>query len=85
MFNSTTLRSVMSVVALALVMTCTMQPANACETTKAACPVKAVSPICKLVNGVKHLFAVRKDTNKSEPVDNADYVTDDPSELIITP
>ncbi|MBX9879663.1 MAG: hypothetical protein K2Y22_14490 [Candidatus Obscuribacterales bacterium] len=85
MFNSTTLRSVMSVAIIAVVMVCTMQSANACETTKAACPVKAVRPVCKLLNGVKHLFTVRKDTNKTEPVDNADYVTDDASELIITP
>lgn len=75
----------MSVAIVALVMTCTMQPTNACETSKAACPVKAVSPLCKLVNGIKHLLSRGGKSPNSEPSTDDGYIPDaDYSDLPIT-
>lgn len=85
MFTSTTLRSVMSVAFIALVIVCTMQSTDACETTKAACPVKSASPLGKLVNGLKHLFSREDKSPNREPSVDDGFIPDaDTSELPIS-
>lgn len=87
MFNSTTLRNVMSALALALVIsTCSATMANACDGDKTNRSVTVTRPLPALLNKIKHLFSSRNDSTKSEPTDDAGYVTtDDAEQLPITP
>ena len=87
MSKSTTLRSVMSALSLALVATTFVAPAAiACDGNKTDRPAKMVRPLSAIGKRIKHLFSSRNDSTKSEPTDDAGYIpTDDAGELPITP
>lgn len=83
MFTST-LRNAMFALSLIAIIAVATPAANACDGTKTDRPAKMVRPLSSLMQGIKRLFSGSGKSTKNEPAtDNADYVTDDASELII--
>ncbi len=83
MFNSSTLRNVMSALLLAVVISAFAPMANACD-GKTDRLVKTVRPLSAIVRGIKNLLGGNSKSPNQEPsTGDSDYVTDDASELMI--
>lgn len=79
MFNSITLRSVMSAFALIAVIAVSTSAANACDGTKHS--AKTVRPLCHLVQSIKHWLHGNDKSPTNEPAtDDSGYIPTDDSE-----